>query len=259
MASLSACVECLFAEYGPDYAARVRAAHAQGYAGVEFWEWRNKDLRAIDAALTETQTALVCISLNSLGPDPTSRGRFLEEVDEAAEVASRFGHPSLVVTGGKRIDGLSHDEHVTLMAEALRAAAELAARHTCVVVLEALNPVDLPTYWLTDTATAAAVVDAVASPNVRLLYDVRHSAAAGESPPDAIRAYGHLFGHVHIADYPGHHRPGTGAINWPATMGALRDTDYAGWVGMEYMPTAETAASLASLLGAPILEKRHGA
>jgi hydroxypyruvate isomerase len=117
----------------------------------------------------------------------------------------------------------------------------------------------LPTYWLTDTATAAAVVEAVASPNVRLLYDVRHSAAAGESPQDSIRAYGHLFGHVHVADFPGHHRPGTGAIDWQATMGALCDIEYAGWVGMEYMPTAETAASLASLLGAPILEDRHGA
>jgi hydroxypyruvate isomerase len=164
-----------------------------------------------------------------------------------------------VVTGGRRIDGLSRDEHVALMTEALLEAAELATQRECSVLLEALNAVEVPSYWLTDTTTAAQVVEAVATPNVHLLYDVRHSAAAGESPEDTIRAYGHLVGHVHVADYPGHHRPGTGAIDWPATMAALREIGYMGWVGMEYLPTAETAGSLEAMLIGPISEERRRA
>jgi len=257
--ALSACIECLFAEYGPDYGARIRAAHARGYTGVEFWDWKHKDLLAIEAVLMETQTALVCISVNAPAVHQSSRAAFLEDVEEGATVARDLGCSRLVVTGGKRVDGLSRDDHVALMTEALLAAAEVAARHACVVVLEALNPVDLPTYWPTDTATAARVVEAVASPSVRLLYDVRHSVAAGELPQDAIGTYGHLFGHVHVADYPGHHRPGTGAIDWATTMASLRKVDYAGWIGMEYMPTAESAMSFEALFDAPVTEVSRGA
>jgi hydroxypyruvate isomerase len=51
---------------------------------------------------------------------------------------------------------------------------------------------------------------------------------------------------VHAADRPGRHEPGSGTIDWPAAMAALRREGYAGPVGLEFNPSVATQAALAS-------------
>ena len=51
-------------------------------------------------------------------------------------------------------------------------------------------------------------------------------------------------GHAQIADSPGRHQPGTGTIDFAALFALLDDTGYDGAVGLEYVPTPDTAASL---------------
>jgi hydroxypyruvate isomerase len=49
---------------------------------------------------------------------------------------------------------------------------------------------------------------------------------------------------VQIADYPGRHEPGTGRVDWRAVLNSIRLSDYAGWVGAEYVPLHGTLAGL---------------
>jgi hydroxypyruvate isomerase len=46
--------------------------------------------------------------------------------------------------------------------------------------------------------------------------------------------------HVQVADSPGRGEPGTGEIHYPYVFGALEDSDYDGYVGLEYNPTRPT-------------------
>jgi hydroxypyruvate isomerase len=52
---------------------------------------------------------------------------------------------------------------------------------------------------------------------------------------------------VQIADDPGRHQPGTGEIDFTALFDLLDDAGYQGAVGLEYIPTPDTAGSLAWL------------
>jgi hydroxypyruvate isomerase len=51
--------------------------------------------------------------------------------------------------------------------------------------------------------------------------------------------------HVHLADAPGRHEPGSGAMDWQARLAWLDHAGYRGRVGLEYRPQAETLGSLA--------------
>jgi 2-dehydrotetronate isomerase len=57
------------------------------------------------------------------------------------------------------------------------------------------------------------------------------------------------IGHVHIADHPGRHEPGTGVLAFERILSALRAGGYAGAMGFEYVPSAATSTSAAFLPG----------
>jgi hydroxypyruvate isomerase len=250
MLELSACLEWLFTEHGPDFGDRIRAAHAAGLPAVEFWGWHGKVVDSVEAALADTGTQLTLFMSEPYEriADRTTQQAVLEGLERSSILAQRLGCPYLVVIGGELVDGLSMGDHVDSAVTLLSQAAHVAAKYGRTLVLEPINAVDCPTFWLTDTTTTAGIIEAVASPNLRMLYDVFHSVAMGESPAGAIRSYGHLFGHVHVADYPGRHEPGSGTVDWGATLAALRDVGYTDRVGLEYLPTTETATTLCSML-----------
>jgi hydroxypyruvate isomerase len=50
--------------------------------------------------------------------------------------------------------------------------------------------------------------------------------------------------HVHLADTPGRHEPGTGAMDWRARLAWLDAHGYHGFVGLEYTPVGDTVAGL---------------
>lgn len=92
-----------------------------------------------------------------------------------------------------------------------------------------------------------AIVEEAAAPNVKLLLDLYHSAVMDERLDEAVGDRIGLIGHVHVADTQGRHEPGTGTVDWAATLGWLRDAGYKERLGLEYMPTQPSAESLSYL------------
>jgi hydroxypyruvate isomerase len=52
------------------------------------------------------------------------------------------------------------------------------------------------------------------------------------------------IGHMQLADVPGRHEPGTGEINYPWLLAEIDRLGYAGWIGCEYNPRADTSGGL---------------
>jgi hydroxypyruvate isomerase len=62
-----------------------------------------------------------------------------------------------------------------------------------------------------------------------------------------IEGYLSHIGHVQIADAPGRHQPGTGAIDFTGLFAAPEGSGYSGSVGLEYRPQRCTEESLSWL------------
>jgi hydroxypyruvate isomerase len=112
------------------------------------------------------------------------------------------------------------------------------------VVVEAINPFDVPGFFLDGLDPALAFLDLLGDPAVSLQFDFYHMARTEPDLVAAIARAGWRIGHVQFADHPGRHEPGSGAIDFEDALSALRKTGYAGAVSAEYRPAGRTEAGL---------------
>lgn len=245
---LSPCIEWQFADDHPDMADRVLAAKAAGYDHAEFHLWRDKDIDAVAAALNETGVQLtgICVDPRRSLVDPAQHGEFLDAVSESLVAAKKLGSPPMIVASGFTREGVSAEAHFNAAVSALKQAAALAEAAGVMLVLEPLNDrVEHPGMYLVSTTLGLDLIEAVESSNLRLLYDVYHSATMGENMEEVLAGRMHLVHHVQVADMPGRNEPGTATLDWPATITTLRRLGYDGALGLEYRPTLPTLDSLA--------------
>jgi len=84
----------------------------------------------------------------------------------------------------------------------------------------------------------------VGADNAFVQYDIYHAQRVeGELAATLQRALPRI-GHIQLADNPGRHEPGTGEINYPWLLRHIDRLGYAGWIGCEYKPAADTLAGL---------------
>jgi hydroxypyruvate isomerase len=239
MTRRSACIEWLFAEDGAPVPERVRRAAAAGFEGVELWHWRDKDLDALGEAARSSGLAIVMMLVEPQVPIVAAERleEFVVAAEESARAAVALGCATLVVSSGEVLPGVPAAEQDAAIVAALRAGGEIAGRYGLTLLFEPLNDTDHPRFFVTGTAHGLRLVDAAGSPHVKLLYDVYHSAVMGEDPGAPIAGRGDAIGHVHVADHPGRHEPGTGGIDWPLVLRRLDEAGYSGYIGLEYRPT----------------------
>jgi hydroxypyruvate isomerase len=128
--------------------------------------------------------------------------------------------------------------------EGLREAAPIAADADVRLVLEPLNRIDHPENFLYSSDEGFEIIRAVDSPHVRLLFNIYHQQISEGNLSMRLCENINLIGHVHVADVPGRHEPGTGEINYEHIFGLLREQGYRGYVGLEYIPLVDSGASL---------------
>lgn len=243
---LSSCIEWQFTDSG-DLDSRLRAASAAGLELAEFHLWRDKPIEALAAALNETGMRLtgVCVDPRRSIVDPAERDEMVAAVRETIAATACLGKPDLIVASGFRIDGLSEEEHFANAVTALLAAADLAEEAGVTLLLEPLNTRLFSAMYLVSTKLGLDLVEAVGSPNLRLLYDVWHSAVMGEDMAEVLAGRIHLVAHVQVADMDERNEPGTGSLDWTGIIQTLQDLGYSGAIGLEYFPTLPMDQSLA--------------
>ncbi len=247
----SACIEWLFAAEAPDFADRIRLAAKAGLGGVEFWRSSNRDIDAIEAALDETGLMLTSLVAEPMVPltDPARHDEFLEGLRQSLAVARRLGAPVLIAQAGADLPGRSRAEQRQALVDCLGRAADILAGSGVTLAVEPLNTlVDHVGYFLPSTVEALDFIDEVGRPEIRILYDIYHSAVMSEAIGDVLAGRIDRVAHVHLADTPGRHEPGTGELDWQARLRWLQANGYDGWVGLEYRPTRDTVGSLAAVL-----------
>jgi hydroxypyruvate isomerase len=251
---LSACLDLLFGDEDQQIPAevRIRRAADAGLRWVEMWGWSSRDMTAVKRALLDTGTGLTCLTLDPFLPlvDDRAHEAFLHSVEASTRVAADVGCPFVVVLAGDEISGRSRSEQHRAMVDGLRRAATIAEAYGVTLVLENLNSrIDHVGHYLDSTTESLDIIDEVGHPHVRMLYDLYHSVVMGEEPTAVLHGRLDRTPHVQLADAPGRHEPGTGTIDWPATLGWLAASGYAGRLGLEYIPTVDTLQSIGYVQG----------
>ena len=249
---MSLCLEMLYRDR--PFVERMGEARRLGYEAIEFWDWRDKDLAAVAAEARRLGLEIVAMSGNRAHSlvNPADRAGLLEEMDQVFAIARRLRCTRVMllsdVLQGESCRplpaGVSAEAQAESMVEGLRLLAQRVEGQELALLLEPLNTVlDHRGCFLHGTATAVAALERVNHTQVRLLYDVYHMTMMGEDAPAAIAAAGRWLGHVHAADVPGRHEPGSGSIDWLAVRQALAQQSYEGFIGLEFAPGASDGAA----------------
>ncbi len=244
---LSACIEMLFTAESPDPADRIRLARAAGADAVEFWRWSDKDLGAIGAALKETGLPLAGMVAEPFATltDPADHGRFLDGLDDSIAVAQSLGCPVLIAQAGPDQPEVDRRTQRAALVAVLRAAGERLAGPGIRLGVEPLNTrVDHPGYFLPSTTEALDIIGEAGRPEIGLVFDLYHSGVMEEDLERVLAGRVDRLVHVHVADHPGRHEPGSGWLRLREGVHWLLGQGYTGRIGLEFRPTIASAAAL---------------
>ena len=254
----SVCIEPMYSEL--PFLERFQAAKDDGFSFVEFWSWTDKDLDAVKAAAERAGIGISGFNgdaeLSLI--DPEQKESYLAFLRRSVEAAKKVGAWSVTIhsnglgDGGVVInhyDGLSDTVKLCAMFNTLKDCAKIAEESGIFMNLEPLNvTTDHVGNFRQTTRMAAEMTRLIGSPWLKVLYDVYHMQLNEGRLCDNIRAYGDQFGHIHVADAPGRHEPGTGEINYANVLACLEETGYTGLIGFELMPKTSTAEAVKAIM-----------
>ena len=251
---LSAHLGYLFTEV--PLAARVEAAASAGFTAVEHPQpfaipatEMASSLRASGLAFAQLAAGVgdAARGEKGLAALPGREGDFRDalarSIDYALAVGCPLVHPMAGVPAADEAPERVRATYTTNLAFAVERVEAAGLR----VLVEPISEAAVPGYFACRMDLVLALADAAAPGRVQVLLDTFHARASGLDAVGFVRDHAERIGHVHIADHPGRHEPGTGDVDFQAVLCALDARDYAGAIGFEYVPKADTSASLAWL------------
>lgn len=232
---------------------RFRAAQEHGFVAVEHPSPYSTPAPQIAAWLAEIGLPYVQFGLFSgnaakgekgLAIFPDRRTEFRDSVIVGLDYAAKIGVNKVHAMAGILRKDLRKPWHRDCYVENLAWAADRAAERNMTILVEAMSSGAVPDYFIETPDEAAAAIAETSRDNIRLLLDVFHTVNSGIDPISQISKHAHLLGHVHIADHPGRHEPGTGKIDFVEVYHALEKAGYGGPLGCEYTPQGLTSEGL---------------
>ena len=232
---------------------RFAAARAAGFDAVEFlfpYAWPAEQIKAL---LDEHHLQLVLHNLPAGDWDAGERGiachprrvaEFRDGVAKAITYAKTLGVTQLNCLIGKLPNDASSLQIDQTVIENLRYAAHELKAHGIRLLIEPINTLDIPGFYLHHTAQALALMEKVGSDNLFLQYDIYHMQRMEGEIAGNLQKHLARIAHVQLADNPGRNEPGTGELNYRFLFKHLDAIGYDGWIGCEYKPAARTEDGL---------------
>jgi len=220
-----------------------------GYKAIEFWD---RDESSDEVIALAKQHGLVVASMcghTSLTDGLNRRedhDRIEAEIIASVDYAAKHGIPGLICFSGNRNEGQSDEEAVDVVADGLKRVAPYAEKHGINLNMELLNSkVDHPGYQCDHTAWGVAVCRKVASPRVRLLYDIYHMQIMEGDLIRTIREHIEHIGHFHTAGNPDRNdMDDEQELNYRGICRAIATTGYDLYLGHEFQPKGDPVEAM---------------
>ncbi len=231
--------------------ARFQAARSHGFDGVEIQAPYTEPPEALAAAAGAAGMPVVLINVPVVASEhpfgiagrPDLKPLFRAQLARAAEYAGALGARFVHVLAGLAPSETDRGECLRTYEDNLDFAADLLRPKGIVVLIEPLNPIDVPGYLLSSFDVARSILSRRAS-GIGMQFDAYHATRMGLDLIDELDRSLPYVRHVQFADVPGRHEPGTGSVPFADLLSALRAGRYAGWLGAEYFPATTTDRSL---------------
>ena len=230
---------------------RMALAAEAGFASVEI---QFPEADAIPALARASETLELPVTLINvprgegdevgLAALPGREEEFRAAMERCAAQAKTLRVAKTNILAGRPPAGADREACLSCLTDNLRRAGDLFGAIGVKVMVEPVNPVDVPGFFLTSLDAALEALERSDHPNLYLQFDFYHMAITEPDLVSAIRRAGPRIGHVQFADTPGRHQPGTGTIDFAGAMAALKETGYDGAISAEYRPRGETSAGL---------------
>lgn len=225
----------------------IHAAARAGFAAVEcHWPY---DTPPGDVARALRETGLPMLGINTERGDvengdnglcalPGREAEAKAAIAQSVEYADAVDARAIHVMAGFSQGPDAHRVYV----QNLRQACEMAGERA--ILIEPLNRHDAPDYFLSTTDQARAVIEEVAAPNLKLMFDCYHVGRTEGDVTTRLRDLLPIIGHIQFASVPHRGRPDQGELNYDAVFAVI---DELGWdlpLGAEYKPGGATEDTL---------------
>lgn len=232
---------------------RFSAAKQDGFNGVEIQFPYESPIEDIKAELKANQQT--CTLINVPAGDLMSGGEGLASVPgktaeyaaatiECLSYARNLKVNCVNVLPGRCINDSKRAVYLDTFKKNLLKTAETFASFNILTTFEPINIYDMPDFLISTADEALAICDELQHPNIQMQFDIYHMSRMGVDVIDFIKNHGSKIGHIQFADVPGRGEPGSGELNFVDIFTAIKESDYSGCVGAEYIPTKVTSKTL---------------
>ncbi len=264
MLELSANIEYMYTDR--DFVDRIDAVAELDVPAFEFGVWLERDVPSIRERAKRHRLTVANISVDPKISllDADESAALARAVRATCDTARQFGctQLGLLVEEVKLEPGRpwfdyqrsdrQRDERRRQrdnIVRALKSVAPVAEGEGMLLLIECLNTlVDHADYFIASWKEGVSIAREVDSPAVGLTFDAYHHQVNEGNLISSLRQDIDLIHHIHIADVPGRHEPGTGEINYLNLLRAAKQAGYDGYLGLECVPTKEdVGAALAPI------------
>ncbi len=251
MPNFAANLSWLFTEL--DFLDRFKAAKEAGFNAVECLSPYEHHRFDIAAKLKEHDLQQVLFNMalgdwdkgeRGIAILPERREDFKESLAMAMAYADTLDCKKIHCMAGIIPDECDLFELEATYVSNLRYAAEEAASAGITLLIEPINSIDVPGYYLNYTEQASSVIEKVGADNLAIQFDVYHVQKTQGDIANTFKTYQNQIGHIQIADNPGRNEPGSGEINFDFLFQYFDELGYNGHISAEYTPKTTTQAGL---------------
>jgi hydroxypyruvate isomerase len=236
------------------FEARLEKVAEAGYNQIEligeYEKWSPEDFTRFNAARKRLGISFdTTAGLHHGMSDPAESEVFLAQLRKDLVPMEKLEIPAIIVLASSIIPGLAREvQHNAAIETLKRAAAVVEGRQISGqpvrLLLECVDPVENPKYFLPKASEALEIIQAVNHPQVQFLYDIYHEQIAEGYLIDKLDKHIDKIGLIHIADVPGRNEPGTGEINYVNIYRKLAQLNYRHNIAMEFYPSGDPVATL---------------
>jgi len=254
MAQLAANLSMLFTEH--TFLERFEAAANAGFKAVEYLFPYDFSATQIKQALDKHQLVQALFNAPPGDWGAGDRGiaclvgreaEFARGIATALSYAQIIGNKRLHVMAGILPESDDYQAARQCYINNLRLAAKAAQKLAITILIEPINNIDMPGYFVSFQEQGAQLIADINEPNVRLQFDCYHCQMMQGDVVNTFKKLHSVIDHVQIAGVPGRHEPNIGELNYHFILNAIDNTGYSGFVGCEYKPLSHTNAGLSWL------------